>query len=113
MSTQPEEEVYRRPTCPPAEEELIDADLAEGHRIIMRPRWYKGRIVDFALQQLTQREDGEWAEVARIDCCHSTIHRHQFTFDGKDLYDHRVIQQIPKEGWDVVNAAYDAAGLYK
>ncbi|WP_433230537.1 DUF7718 family protein [Micromonospora sp. CA-248260] len=109
MTTYPEEDVYRRPTCPPAEEFPVDADLAPGHRLIMRPRIYKGRVVDFALQQMARREDGDWVEVARIDCCHSTIHRHQFVADGTDIYDRRVIQQIPKDGWEVVNAAFEPA----
>jgi len=69
---------------------------------------YRGRIVDFAIQQEAEL-DGDWAEVARIDCCHSTIHRHQFNQAGTDTYDRRVIQNIPKEGWDVVNAAFQGA----
>jgi len=50
------------------------------------------------------------AHVARIDCCGSTIHRHQFDQTGKDLYDHRVIVEIPaQDGWSVVDAGYAEA----
>lgn len=71
-------------------------------------RTYRNRIVDFAFMQLTKSYD-KWVEVARIDCCGGTIHRHQFDQDGVDLYDHLLIKPIPRDGreWDTVNDSYE------
>ncbi len=71
----------------------------------------RGLFVDFAIQQLYIYEDGGETEVARIDCCHGIIHRHQFVKStGEDIYDRRPIATIPAaDGWQVVHHGYDEA----
>jgi hypothetical protein len=109
MAVTPDPDTYRAPGCPPAEEFLFHAEVARGHKFTVRQRIYRGKIVDFAVQQIMLMEDDVWVEVARIDCCRGTVHRHQFNRDGVDVWDHRVIREIPERGWDVVNQSYDQA----
>lgn len=114
LGVYPEEDRYRPPSCPPAEEFPFPAELAPGHLMYYRPRIYRGKVVDFALQQMTLTDeavppgDGDnWVQVARIDCCRAMVHRHQYNQAGVDIFDHRPIRSIPKEGWDIVNQAYE------
>ena len=106
MATVPKQ--YKPPACPPAVEMNFPIEITETDELRIRQLIYREKIVDFAIMQLV-REDGLRSEVARIDCCHSMIHRHQFTKDGKDLYDHLEIKAIPADGgdrWNVVHAGY-------
>ncbi|TKA09509.1 DUF7718 family protein [Actinacidiphila oryziradicis] len=102
---------YKPPSCPPAEELNFRLEFTETDEFRVRQVLYRDFIVDFAIMQMV-REDGSWVHVARIDCCHSTIHRHQFTHAGDDLYDHLEITAIPPDGgdrWSIVHAGYFSA----
>lgn len=64
-----------RSECSPKDwyESIDDADTL---RIEYR-LWRKdGRLVDFAIILLGVDMDGEWVEVARMDCCHGYAHLH-------------------------------------
>lgn len=105
---------YKPPPIPPAVQLNLPIELTETDELRVRQVMYKEKIVDFAIMQICY--DGEECnEIARIDCCHSMIHRHQFTRDGNDLYDHLEIKAIPADGgdrWNIVHAGYyDALGL--
>lgn len=67
--------------------------LGDGCMLSIRTRELDSRIVDFALNQYVTRDypanySNQNHDVARIDCCHSRIHRHQF---------HRDRAQSPQE----------------
>jgi hypothetical protein len=68
---------------------------------------YHGRYVYFAIMQML-KVDGCWHEVARIDCDHGYIHRHQFNSAGEDLWGRRRMCDIPagEQGQRVVDGMY-------
>lgn len=105
-----QDRIYQPPSCPPAEETVYPAELSPTDALRIRIRIYKGQIVDFAVTQVTKHDNG-WAIVARIDCCHGTIHRHQFNRAGVDMLDHELITPIPTgdSSWAVVNDGYESA----
>jgi hypothetical protein len=78
--------------------------------LVIRLHKYRGFIVDFAIQQLLAI-DGQEHQVARIDCTGGTIHRHQFVAStGSDIWDHRLIVEIPEEQpWAVITQHFAAA----
>ncbi|RPE77864.1 MULTISPECIES: hypothetical protein [unclassified Frondihabitans] len=53
-------------------------------------------MVDFAVIVKTQQLDGEWEEVARIDCCHGHAHLHHLNGTVTSL--------APLHSWEDVNA---------
>lgn len=111
MSIQPPPEPgYIPPGLDVATENVTPIDLGMDDQLVIRQRYYRGKTVDFAIMQKI-RIGQKWIDVARIDCCHSMIHRHQFNRQGVDVYDRRVIINIPAEeaGWDIVHAGYDDA----
>ncbi|WP_035875861.1 DUF7718 family protein [Kitasatospora cheerisanensis] len=103
---------YKPPPCPPAVESNTRIEITDTDELRIRMQVYKDLITFFAIMQMVW-DDGEWKEVARIDCCHSTIHRHQFVLpDGRDIHDHQLIVEIPPDGgerWSVVNDGYHKA----
>jgi hypothetical protein len=80
----------------------------EGQQLTIRMKTHWGKIVDFAISQSTL-VGSKWVNVARIDCCWGTIHRHLYDKAGEPLEDHVPICDIPlgEAGYDVVNARYD------
>lgn len=106
MATIPKD--YKPPPVPPAVELNFKAEITETDELRIRQVVYTEKIVDFAIMQL-HWEGQCHHQVARIDCCHSMIHRHQFTRDGHDLYDRLQIKAIPADGgtrWNIVDAGY-------
>lgn len=104
-------EAYRPPPDHACDVETFPISITETDQLMVRLHLYRHRTVDFAIMQLV-RQDDTWVEVSRIDCCHGTIHRHQFDRTGVDLYDHKVIMDIPAsrdDAWAVVGAGYDDA----
>lgn len=109
MSTASAEPHYSPPPEGACEVEVVPVDLSETDQFVLRLQSHKGRIVDFAVVQRT-RDGGSWFDVARIDCCHGTIHRHQFDRQGTDVYDQRVIKEIQgEEPWKIVDEGYTEA----
>jgi len=110
--TWPTDRLPVRPTAPPprsaCDEVVYPVAVEVGHELVIRQQIYRGKIVDFSIQQRTL-DDGRWYDVARIDCCHSTVHRHQTyrTVTGRN--DIEVIREIPSEGRAVVNEAFTTA----
>ncbi|GAA3854788.1 DUF7718 family protein [Streptomyces sedi] len=107
MGVAPKPPLYSPPTVPPADEVDYAMDLDGENKLYVRLRTYRGRIVDFAIMQRTLLYE-RWEEIARIDCCGGTIHRHLFSRDGEILLDHDLIRDIPHgEGsWAVVDDGY-------
>jgi hypothetical protein len=105
----PDEECYEPPPYEDCEEFQTTIDLAPGHRLGTRQVYRAGtaELVYFAIWQ-SVLVDGRWQSVARIDCSHSTVHRHQFTRDGGN---HRTdLERIPVDhGVDVVDRWYGPA----
>ncbi|MFF9393243.1 DUF7718 family protein [Streptomyces griseoluteus] len=102
-----------KPYVPPPREvctvETFPIYITADDRLTIKQHVYKGKIVHFAIMQ-DIREGDIWHHVARIDCCHGTIHRHQYNRAGDDIYDSRVITEIPADnGWSVVDAGYQVA----
>lgn len=110
MGTEPvPESPYVPPPAAACSEDVFPVMITEADRFHVRLRSYRGKIVDFAITQLTTVDGVGEVTVARIDCCHGSVHRHQFNREGDDIYDHRVIRAIPLKGWDVVDEAYTEA----
>lgn len=87
MSIRPEPFTYERP---------VGADVVMDQPVILTPEgtctlhvkaWaYRGKTVDFALTQMADEvEDPQSGEdhVARYDCCHSEVHKHQYYRSGR------------------------------
>lgn len=72
--------------------------------------WQERLIVDFAINQVTLIEDG-WSDVARIDCFHGVIHRHQFQRGSTATIARVEFVKIPTDesGWAFVDSWYDQA----
>jgi hypothetical protein len=95
---------YDWPLCDEnAEPSVID-------KLIVRTKDYRGKIVDFAVMQI-RVVDGEDKEIARIDCCGGTIHRHFYDRNGTDLLDHDPICAIPlgEKGQELINERFPEA----
>lgn len=107
MSGQPA--LYEPPSAEECDsEEVIPIEIDPTSQLVVRLRSLQGKIVDFSISQLVN-DAGEWHDVARIDCHHGSIHRHQFTRGGNQT--RQVIRHIPpgQEGHDVVNDGYTPA----
>ncbi|WHU45090.1 hypothetical protein QNM97_13625 [Gordonia sp. L191] len=75
-----------------------------GDRLHQREWHHRGRVVDFALNQYItcdhpDNPGGESADIARVDTCHSEVHKHQFYRSGR-----------PQQR-DVICALHDADSL--
>ena len=62
--------------------------LGGGNTLQVRTMERGHKIVDFSLNQFVEPEyegnlSGENVDVARIDCCHSEVHRHQYYRNGR------------------------------
>lgn len=74
-----------------------EAELIFDHPIHLSPEgdvlhqkeWiFRGQTVDFALNYYVQpghpdNQDEDERDVARVDCCHSEVHKHQFYRSGR------------------------------
>ncbi|MDQ7903317.1 hypothetical protein RB614_02125 [Phytohabitans sp. ZYX-F-186] len=104
-----DDDCYQPPPDHECEEFQHHIDLAPGHRMGFRQVYRRGtsQMVYFAIWQAV-RQDEEWHPVARIDCSHGTVHRHQFTQLGEN---HRIVLvEIPVErGREVVDRWYEPA----
>jgi hypothetical protein len=106
MASKPEPAEYRPPPTSAGDVLEWPIILSPTDVLLVRQHVYRKKTVDFAFMQL--HHDGEQHEVARIDCCHGVVHRHQFNRDGVDVMDRRPIQVIPPaSGHDTVNALFD------
>ncbi|MGW9383839.1 DUF7718 family protein [Streptomyces globisporus] len=110
MAAQPTVQVYAPPPVPPAEELTFPIGLSDDDRLVVRLRTYRKKIVDFAVMQETLVA-GEWEQLARIDCCGGTVHRHLVSAEGTVLLDHAPIRDIPcgDKSWEVVDDSYEGA----
>ena len=82
-------------------------------RIAGRALEHRGKVVDFSISlQIRDASGAVWVEVARIDCRHGTVHKHQFNRSGREAKVTK-IRDIPsgsdEEAWDVVDSGYDSA----
>ncbi|QNP94248.1 hypothetical protein IA203_01280 [Corynebacterium wankanglinii] len=78
---------------------------------------YRGKIVDFALTQMADEvEDPRNGDdhVARYDCCHSEVHKHQYFRSGHHFQtgakeQRTVIAKIESQdpSWETIDAEYD------
>jgi hypothetical protein len=84
--------------------------LIDGELLVIRTAEFRGKIVDFAITQATS-VGARWVNVARIDCCWGTVHRHLFDKNGEPLVDHEPICDIPTapNGYEIVNQRYGEA----
>ncbi|WP_313675077.1 hypothetical protein [Mycolicibacterium sp.] len=104
MSTKPVEFVYQRR---PEAELVVDTPIylsADGDVLHLREWQYRGKVVDFALNHYVTtshpENDGDAPlDVARIDTCHSEVHRHQFYKSGRS------------QNRDVIQPLYGVASL--
>lgn len=80
--------------------------LESGHELYVRfVMWRDRLIVEFAVGQIV-RHNGRWVEVARIDTCHGSIHRHQLkkSEPSNTVGDREILEEVPIENpWAVVD----------
>ncbi|ORL83885.1 hypothetical protein [Prescottella equi] len=82
--------------------------------VLHHKEWtYKGRLVDFALNHYVTKDHPDnrkscTDDVARIDTCHSEVHRHQFYRSGKPQ-NREVIKDL--HGFASLEEAEKAVGL--
>ncbi|NUP32009.1 MAG: hypothetical protein HOU01_09865 [Streptomycetaceae bacterium] len=108
MTIAPSRDRYRVPwSAFPQTDKL---PLANGELLVIRTKEFRGKIVDFALTQATSVGPA-WMNIARIDCCWGTVHRHLFDKNGEVLVDHEPICDIPAAplGYDVVDFRFSEA----
>lgn len=116
LSITPPKFEYRRPINA---EKIMDMPMVltpEGTCEFYAVAWdYRGKIVDFALTQIAINEDPqkETIHVARYDCCHSEVHKHQYYKSGKhettrEDQTRTIISPIDDQNtsWDVVDKAF-------
>lgn len=110
MSAELAVETYKPPPVGSCQVREYPIEVTTEDRLMIRMHKYRGKVVDFAIQQMRWDDEQGWREVARIDCCGGMIHRHQFNQAGVDVWDHRKIVDIPtKDPWDVVDAGFTEA----
>ncbi|MDT4988608.1 MAG: hypothetical protein QOI74_2702 [Micromonosporaceae bacterium] len=111
-----------QPTRKPASYPLADPDeceeyerrvvLSAENQLYVRFQLWKDRlIVEFTVGQIV-RYNGRWVEVARIDSCHNSIHKHQLSKSAprNTTGQRAVLEEIPHENpWSCVDRWYDLA----
>jgi hypothetical protein len=116
MSASPPPDVIYYPPpdaeCDPSPEFPIVISPTE--RIHGRAAIYRGKVVDFAMT-ITIKTPGDaarWVDIARIDCRHGHVHKHQFHKSGREETVSK-IKDIPcgsdAESWDLIDTEYDVA----
>jgi hypothetical protein len=107
MSTPPPPDPVYEPPEDAEEYEFPHESPRPETELKVRVRQYRGRYVYFAIMQMLQ-VDGCWREIARIDCDHGYVHRHQFNSAGEDLWGRRRICDIPagEEGQRIVDRMF-------
>lgn len=83
----------------------------------LRAWTYRGKVVDFAMTQMANEvEDPRSGEdhVARCDCCHSEVHKHQYYRSTRhyrtgETEQRTVIAPIDDQrtSWETVDSAYE------
>ena len=102
---------YRPPPIHVCEDETYPIDVGPisgpgRHRIVIRLRTYRGRVVDYALQhEWRSSPDDGWQPVFRIDTRHGCIHSHQYHRD-RDR-ETRPIQVLGRNDHAILGASYD------
>lgn len=72
---------YSPPPIPPAEEMEFRIDLDDLF-LVVRQVLYRGLVVDFALMlYCVEADEEDPKQICRVDCCHGTVHRHDFRKD--------------------------------
>jgi hypothetical protein len=108
----PEPPSYDLPDSDECDEVPGKIVLALGHELNTRFCIWKDRlIVEFAVVQVV-RHNGRWVEVARIDTCHASVHKHQLSKSKPDdqVGHKEELKKIPGQSpWTVVNDWYDTA----
>lgn len=102
---------YEPPTAGECQVEEGIVYLAPDERFVHRVHYFDHRMVDFCLE-IQVRERDTWWPVARIDCTHGHIHRHQLTRSGEN--DHQtVLCRLPSddnhEAWKLVANQHELA----
>ena len=118
MSANVPEFQYVRPD--PAEK-VLDTTIVlqpEGTCTLHVVAWsYRGKIVDFAFTQMAdevENPQGGEDHVARYDCCHSEVHKHQYYRNGQHFQTgeketRTVIAKIESQetSWETIDSEYD------
>lgn len=109
---EPESPTYELPDPEECEEYPDKVVLSAGHELYVRFLLWKDRlIVEFAIGQIV-RHNGRWVEVARIDTCHASVHKHQLRKDRPDdtVGQREELEAVPiVNGWTTVDRWYDRA----
>ena len=82
--------------------------LGGGHKLYWRTHYHPSRwsIVDFAFTQIHPDREGEEAHVARIDCCHWEIHKHQYYRSGKHGSYTPICPFTQDNAWDTMDSKF-------
>ena len=99
--------IYSPPSFSQADVTEWPVDLGE-MLLVVRQTVHKGLVVDFALMLYNlDVETDTKDEICRIDCCHGTIHRHNFRRGHRDEMEPVVLESIDarpgQDPWQQVN----------
>ena len=110
MSEQVAEYQYVPPPAHECEPNHYVVPLADEQRLEVQSWVQRGLVVDFAIMQIVTDDQGVDIHIARIDCCHGTVHRHVFDARGEDTINGQVITVIPeKDSAKTVDSEYSLA----
>lgn len=102
---------YAPPPSPPAENMEFRVDLDDIF-LVVRQVLYRGLVVDFALMlYCMDTDDGEPAEICRVDARHGTVHRHDYRKNQHQERDNptvlcRIDARKEKGPWQQVDAQF-------
>jgi len=72
----PERDLWSPPPINQCDEVTDVVEPDPKNRVIQRRVLWNNQLVNYAIAHATL-VDGEWNEVASIDCCHNRVHRHK------------------------------------
>lgn len=85
----------------------VPLDDAGRHRVVWRQVIYRGKVVDFSIeQQYRPSQEAAWERVYRADTSHGEVHDHVFLRDGSEK--RRLHAVIPIKGWDFVDEWFES-----
>lgn len=88
----------------------ITLDATQGQSVHVKQWCYKGWTVDFSLTHQLEEDAGEYQHVARYDCCHSEVHKHQL-YRYSEAETRHTVKQLddPKTAWEDVDTVFPEA----
>lgn len=99
---------YKRPHAAEMEQDGRYTLSPTGHSMHVVQWCYKGKTVDFALVQQVEEVAGNLQDVAKYDCCHSEVHKHQYHRDRGQIQRNVIVRlSDDNHSWEKIDRAFD------